>query len=368
MRKNHLALVTAVLTLSLISLACAFAGDLLAGRQAAPESSPPTENQPVVPQDSLQESLQEATPAAPEAQITETDIPGFPATALTPESEPTETPQSPGESLPGPDCEQQVCFYQAAFPLQRPIAEPGRVTIDPTLRFGTYLRSLKSAFHGVSFINSSGTPVVAAAEGTVVFAGDDQQTVQSVYKDYYGSLVILEHSLPALNEPVYTLYGHLSEVQVAPGEQVSAGQQIGLVGNSGDISGSALHFEVRVGENNYSAVRNPELWVKPLPAENGEPTGVLAGRVLDEQGNYVALENIVIEQLAGPGLPAQDTFYLKTYAEDRLKGDPPFAESFALGGLPAGDYQISFYYGPDIIQREVPVRAGQVSVVTIQVP
>lgn len=356
MHNKPIVMVAAVLVLLLSSLACAFAGDLLAGDSAAPQSSP----QPL-PQD----SLQDPSPPAQESQATQT-----PVDIQQPELNPTETPAAaaPPDSARPEDCQAEVCIYDTAFPLQRPVGQPGRLTIDPTLRFGTYLRNLKNAFHGVSFINSTGTPVLAAADGTVVFAGDDTQTAQALYKGYYGSLVVLEHNLPSIEAPLYSLYAHLSQVQVTQGEQVSAGQQIGLVGSSGDISGSALHFEVRLGENHYAAVVNPELWLEPLPADSGEPAGALAGRVLDGEGNYVPVENIVIERLAGPGMPAQDTFYLKTYAEDRLKGDPPYQESFAMAGLPAGEYQISFYYGPDIIQREAAVEAGRLTVVTIAVP
>lgn len=65
---------------------------------------------------------------------------------------------------------------------------------------------------------------------------------------------------------------------------------------------------------------------------------------------------------------ALQTFYVKTYAEDRLKGQEPWGESFALGGLPAGQYQVTFYFGPDLVQREVPVEADKLTVVTIPVP
>lgn len=358
MRKNTIAILAALAMISLATLACAFASDLLAGQPSGPEENPRPESQESVPPADTQ-------PVAPE-QPAEQESP-TPESESPPETLPTEAVE-PEAGGPVQSCDGDVCVYDNAFALQRPIGGQGRATIDPTLRFGTYLRTLKNAYHGVSFINSTGTPVLAAADGTVVYAGDDSQTAQSLYKNYYGSLVVLEHNLPVVDAPVYTLYAHLSEVQVARGDPVSAGQQIGLVGNSGDISGSALHFEVRVGENQYAAAQNPELWLQPLPDEGGDPTGALGGRVLDAAGSDVAIDNIVLERLTGPGLPAQDTFYLKTYAEDRLKGDAPFQESFAMAGLPAGDYQISFYYGPDLIQREAAVEAGRLTVVTIQLP
>jgi hypothetical protein len=167
---------------------------------------------------------------------------------------------------------------------------------------------------------------------------------------------------------VYTLYGHLSQLGVQTGETVQAGQEIGKVGSSGDISGSSLHFEVRYGENQFQAAVNPVLWLAQLPDETGAPTGALAGSLVDAAGNYPVAENIVIERLAGPGQRALDTWYLKTYADDRYRGAPPFEESFALGNLPAGEYQITFYFNTILVQREVNVEPGKLTKITIQVP
>ncbi len=210
--------------------------------------------------------------------------------------------------------------------------------------------------------------MLAAADGVVVAAGDDSGRPQATFRNFYGNLVIIEHDLPQVNQPVYTLYGHLSEVGVAAGDKVQAGDEIGKVGSSGNAAGSTLLFEVRVGDNYYDAARNPELWLVPLPDDNGEPTGALAGRVVDSEGNYLKVDNIVLEQLAGPGQRALETYYLKTYAENRLQGVAPWKENFAMGELPAGEYQITFYYGPDLVQREVEVEPGNLTVVTIELP
>jgi murein DD-endopeptidase MepM/ murein hydrolase activator NlpD len=57
----------------------------------------------------------------------------------------------------------------------------------------------------------------------------------------YGKVVELRHE-----GHVITLYAHLSRILVHPGEQVSVGERVGLVGRTGDATGPHLHFEVRV--------------------------------------------------------------------------------------------------------------------------
>lgn len=349
-------LLAALLILLLAGLSCDFAANALSSTAQTPPLQLPTAEQ-AGPNDSGQ------PPAGP----TET-----PAPAATPTAAPEPATTAEQEPAQGPaarsDCQGDPCISSGTFVLQRPIGPSGRSAIDISIRYGSYARNLKAARHGVSFINSTGTPVLASADGTVVVAGSDASTPYGPYTNYYGNLVILEHNLPAEAEPLYTVYGHLSDVLVQAGQAVQAGQEIGQVGSSGDIAGSALAFEVRYGANDYNAARNPELWLEPRADEGGQPFGALAGVVTDAAGRYPALENIVIERLAGKGQPALDTYYLKTYAEDRLKGAQPWGESFAMGSLPAGAYQITFYNGPDLVQREVQVEPGKLTVVSITVP
>ena len=208
--------------------------------------------------------------------------------------------------------------------------------------------------------------MLAAAGGSVVVAGDDSQDNYGYRPGAYGNLVILEHQLPGIGKPVYTLYAHLSEVLVDKGDSVVAGQEIGKVGMTGRVQGSTLHFEVRHQENNWQANRNPELWLEALMNEDGEFLGSLAGRIIDGEGKFVAVQNIVLEQLAGPGLPALDQIYLSTYAAEHLRGRPPWRENFAAGDLPAGDYQLSFWLD-GMQQLEFTIEPGKLTVVTIVV-
>jgi murein DD-endopeptidase MepM/ murein hydrolase activator NlpD len=89
-----------------------------------------------------------------------------------------------------------------------------------------------SGYHtGVDFLVWTGTPVHSVAAGTVVQAGPDGA---------YGNDVIVRHA-----DGKYTLYGHLSQVEVSVGATVTEGQQIGLSGATGNVTGPHLHFEVR---------------------------------------------------------------------------------------------------------------------------
>lgn len=294
-------------------------------------------------------------------------IPPMPSEEAIVPAEPTAPAETP-EANAAQSCEQETCVLDGSFFLQRPIGPEGRNTIVYTNRYGEYQSSTKQASRAVTFLNSSGTPVLAAADGTVVVAGDDAKTPYGPFRDLYGNLVILEHALPGYSEPVYTVYGHLSEIEVEQGQGVKAGDKIGKVGMTGNATGSSLLFEMRMGENSYNATRNPELWLENLPDEAGTLQGAIAGRILNANGELLKSDNIVVERLAGPGLPAIDTYYLKSYSGKSISGLAPWGENFAAGDLPAGDYQITFYVEGKLQQRVVTVEPGKLTLVTFEIP
>ncbi|MEU0334611.1 M23 family metallopeptidase [Streptomyces sp. NPDC006193] len=84
---------------------------------------------------------------------------------------------------------------------------------------------------GVDFHAASGTPVHAVGAGTVVSAG---------WGGAYGNEVVIR-----MADGMYTQYGHLSSIGVTVGQKVVPGQQIGLSGATGNVTGPHLHFEAR---------------------------------------------------------------------------------------------------------------------------
>jgi murein DD-endopeptidase MepM/ murein hydrolase activator NlpD len=80
-----------------------------------------------------------------------------------------------------------------------------------------------------------GTPIHAAAAGTVIYCG---------WESGYGNLVVIDHG-----GNLATAYGHQSSIAVSCGQQVDQGQVIGYVGCTGHCFGPHLHFEVRVNGN-----------------------------------------------------------------------------------------------------------------------
>jgi murein DD-endopeptidase MepM/ murein hydrolase activator NlpD len=82
---------------------------------------------------------------------------------------------------------------------------------------------------------------VAAATGTPVLAAFSGKVAMAEMLGGYGLTVILEHN----EGTAETLYAHLSELLVRPGQEVHQGQVIGRVGNTGYSTGPHLHFEVK---------------------------------------------------------------------------------------------------------------------------
>lgn len=120
---------------------------------------------------------------------------------------------------------------------QGPFGYPSAYTEAFPSRFGSrrnYNNTGYNYYHtGLDFYGGTGTPIPAPARGRVVYAG--LLTVR-------GNTTFIDHGWG-----VFTGYLHQSELLVATGDMVEAGQTIGLVGATGRVTGPHLHFEVWVG-------------------------------------------------------------------------------------------------------------------------
>ncbi|MET7697321.1 peptidoglycan DD-metalloendopeptidase family protein [Streptomyces sp. NPDC005485] len=98
-----------------------------------------------------------------------------------------------------------------------------------------------SGYHtGVDFVVPTGTTIKAIAAGTVVSAA---------YDGAYGNEVVIQHA-----DGQYSQYAHMSQLSVSAGQTVTEGQQLGLSGATGNVTGPHLHFEIRTTPNYGSDV------------------------------------------------------------------------------------------------------------------
>lgn len=99
--------------------------------------------------------------------------------------------------------------------------------------------------NGIDFAVKTGTPIYSAGSGTVVGTGDTDKACSGVS---YGKWVLVKHT-----NGLSTLYAHLSVIQVSAGQQVAAGDKVGLSGNTGYSTGPHLHFTVYATESVHIA-------------------------------------------------------------------------------------------------------------------
>jgi len=245
------------------------------------------------------------------------------------------------------------CVTDGHFVFQRPIKSPGNTSVDGTYRYASTANGTRDPHHGVEFLNKFGTPVYAAGDGVVAFAGPDSKATYSPWPNYYGNVVVIKHA-----NDLYTLYAHLSKITVEAGKNVLAGEQIGEVGQTGVAIGSHLHFEVRRGNvEDYFSTQNPELWLIPNQDENGGLLGVIQISAMTSAGQLVKHAEFTIQPY-NQNQPSGNIDYGVTYSGDMLKGAE---ENAAMGDLPAGKYRLVLQYNGQHVERRVEVESGKLT-------
>jgi hypothetical protein len=148
-------------------------------------------------------------------------------------------------------------------------------------------------YPGIDWATPSGTPIKAAADGTVKRAGTDASG--------YGNNVRLQHS-----DGYETVYAHLLSFSIEAGQSVRQGQVIGVSDNTGNSTGPHLHFELR--KNNVPIDPAPLLSAAPVipgtgtaPQPNPEP--VLVEFPVLPKIRITAEPGINVRQAAGTNYP-----------------------------------------------------------------
>jgi len=250
------------------------------------------------------------------------------------------------------------CITDGHFILQRPIMPPANDSVDKSYRYASTANGTREPHHGVEFLNKFGTPVHAAADGVVIFAGPDAEALYGLQINFYGNVVVIKHE-----NDLFTLYAHLSQIDVQAGDAVLVGQKIGEVGQSGAATGSHLHFEVRLGSGeNYFSTQNPELWLAPERDERNLQYGTLMILIMDELSKYQVAE-LTIARYPRFSDTAEKMFYLETYVNEMATGD----ENAVMSGLQAGRYRIALKLNGHLYERWVEVQSGKLTQAVIVV-
>jgi murein DD-endopeptidase MepM/ murein hydrolase activator NlpD len=279
-------------------------------------------------------------------------------TSLAPTSFPTITITPTAKNLCDP-FRVDYCITQGHFVFQRPTHPPANDLVDETYLYGSTANGTREPHHGVDIANKSGTPVYAAADGTVVFAGPDKEAVYAPWPNFYGNLIVLQHE-----DGLFTLYAHLSKIDVKAGQPISVGTRIGEVGRTGVAIGSHLHFEVRQGDvEDYFATQDPQLWLIPGRDANGQTFGTLAISVMDVDHKLVKYAKYTITSPTEGTQEEVKSYYGTTYSADMLKAEA----NAVLGELPSGDYRIAIERNGKVYERRVEVESGKLTQVVIVV-
>jgi murein DD-endopeptidase MepM/ murein hydrolase activator NlpD len=295
-------------------------------------------------------TVEPSATASPTALVTPTQTvkpSPKPSSTTTPTATPTPTLTPTPTDVPPDD----------HYWLERPISPEG---YERATRYYPYASRADGSYpihHGLDFVNPMDTPILAVAPGTIIIACDDLTEVYGARTNFYGLLVTQEIDDTFQGEPIYILYGHLSEISVVVGQHVETGEQIGLVGMGGVAMGAHLHMEVRYAENDYGATVNPDLWVRPL-----QDYGTLAGLVLSPDDQPVVEAKIALYRADAPDDLVGELF---TYPAKEVNPDPAWGENFASGDLPVGRWIAEVYHHQRLYTETITIESGLTTWLTI---
>ncbi|MBZ0303796.1 MAG: peptidoglycan DD-metalloendopeptidase family protein, partial [Anaerolineae bacterium] len=217
--------------------------------------------------------------------------------------------------------------------------------------------------NGIDMPNPIGQPVRAAGSGTIIWAAEGLRVTGCAFQNSpsYGNVVLIQHDFGYHNQPLYTLYAHMSAVLARQGEYVQAGDVIGLVGETGRVSGPHVHFELRMGGCHYGDTYNPVLWMVPYVG-----TGVIAGQLTDANGNFLNDVDVTVKNWATGLVQDTTTSYIFQDAALDVNSDPVWDENFAVSDVPVGRYEVIATIDGQRVTKVVDVLEGTTSMVEMR--
>jgi murein DD-endopeptidase MepM/ murein hydrolase activator NlpD len=236
-------------------------------------------------------------------------------------------------------------FFNMGRPTQGPIDQT-YLWANTLLRNGNILYH-----HGVDFPVTTGTTVLAVADGKVVdlqedLSNGDQSTP-------YGNFVVVQHEQRHWDRNngqgggrsyVYTMYLHLAYGSVIPivGSNVTSGKPIALSDSTGrNVTGQHLHFQIVLHPQSYESLdflepgtrsRNPELWLSPLTSR-----ATAIGKITDSNGNPVQNKIVCGLSKNGQEIP------IRTYSFPWANPDDLLYENFGTTDVTPGTYHLYAY-------------------------
>jgi murein DD-endopeptidase MepM/ murein hydrolase activator NlpD len=211
-------------------------------------------------------------------------------------------------------------------------------------------------YTGIDIPAPLGTPVLAAGPGKVTWAGYGLYALKDEPDDPYGLAIAIKHDFGYQGDTLYTVYGHMDQIFVIKGQRVNGGDLIGLVGETGKVTGPHLHFEVRQSKNNFYGSRNPELWMSPP-----QGWGVLVGRVMSTGGELLEGHSIEVHSY-----DTGQKWTVNTYGDGSTNSDLYYRENVVMGDLPAGNYEIWIGYEGAVYDQDLKIRPGMVTYFTFR--
>jgi murein DD-endopeptidase MepM/ murein hydrolase activator NlpD len=279
--------------------------------------------------------------------------------SATPTEIPTPAEVVLSDSFIGQTQNWQPILYQPPFAIDphehfyfvRPMAVNMPYWLESDYRYGYIFPGENMVHTGIDIAAPMGTPIYAAASGTVIWAGHNFVEKSGSTPDPYGLAVAIRHDFGFEGRRITTIYAHMSRIDVKLGQYVTEGEQLGLVGNTGFTTGPHLHFEIRLQSPGTFTSRNPELWIVPP-----EGDGVLVGQVMDSYGLFLSSKTVSVTSR-----DTAKTWAGYTYGPQTVRSDDFYLENFVLSDLPAGRYQITIYFNMRKYQQEIQINQGLIT-------